>query len=362
MKKTQMNQWSTATTDMSHALIDLMNCIYSGYNAWISIEKNGEQEYPVKCVNPELDDPFNWTSNYSKAGHIQNNYINDTQRDLTENWIEVISTVEAANAYKSERKLLPGLISLGDINANNVGKTIRIPVRKEDANQYRATISKDNYTYEIWRYVWEAKKDIPYYIVDDTIDMVYVVRYSSESFTETEIVNSLRSTAAVINHYASQIESKKKQKSLWEFLLSGGSKYGYDVYDVEQDVSITAVPVEEREVLTAERCMDEETYPLLFEMELFKRVKVTKAEAGNPFTIEANWSDLIRKNHSIFQSIEKAYGNAETYNECEEEIFIATWLHRLKGFISGTIPMDMYKELYEFVLKMVPVLEEDKNE
>lgn len=111
MNKEKMNQWATATTDMSYALIDLMNCIYSGYNAWISIEKNGEQEYPIKCVNPELNDPFNWTSSYGTIGHTQNGFINNTQKDLTENWIEVVATEKAANAYKLERKLLPGLIN-----------------------------------------------------------------------------------------------------------------------------------------------------------------------------------------------------------------------------------------------------------
>lgn len=356
MNKEKMNQWATATTDMSYALIDLMNCIYSGYNAWISIEKNGEQEYPIKCVNPELNDPFNWTSSYGTIGHMQNEFINDTQKDLTENWIEVISTEMAANAYKSERKLLPGLI-----NSNTLEKTVRIPVRKEDANKYRATVSKDNYTYEIWNYSWKPKEGIPYYIVDDTIDLVYVVRYSSEKFTKTEIANSLRNTASLLNHYADEIEKKEKQQSLWDLLLSGESECGYDVYDTEQDVCITAVPVDEKEILEAEQCMDEESYMLLFIMELFKRVRVTRKHVCVKEKAEANWSDLIRKNRSIFQSIEKEYGNEERQREeYDDEKFIAAWLHRLKGFVSGTIPIEMYRELYEFVIKMVPVLEEDK--
>lgn len=100
-------------------------------------------------------------------------------------------------------------------------------------------------------------------------------------------------------------------------------------------------------------------------MELFKRVKVmekhVKVKVVEAKWVEANWSDLIRKNRSIFQSIENAYGNKERCKlEYDEEKFIITWLYRLKRFVSGAIPIDMYKGLYEFILKMVPVLEGGK--
>ena len=47
------------------------------------------------------------------------------------------------DVYK--RQLLPGLI-LGN-------GSVKLPVRKEDANRYRKEVIKDNYNYDIWSHM-----------------------------------------------------------------------------------------------------------------------------------------------------------------------------------------------------------------
>ena len=96
MNKTHTG-WRKATTDPNEAMIGLVSCLECGYNAWIELRANGDQELPVMKKNPVLDDPFNWVLYYeTMAGQKEletHPYFNDTEKDLTHNWIAAFSTV-----------------------------------------------------------------------------------------------------------------------------------------------------------------------------------------------------------------------------------------------------------------------------
>ena len=104
MKKKTHTGWMRATADPNEAMIGLVSCLDYGYNAWIELRANGDQERPVMKKNPVLDDPFNWVLSYAitacKKELETHPYFNDTEKDLTQNWIAALSTVEAAAAYK----------------------------------------------------------------------------------------------------------------------------------------------------------------------------------------------------------------------------------------------------------------------
>ena len=75
--------WTEATTNVNKAMIMLLSCLDSGKNAWIELRKNGDQAYPIKMKNPELDNPFNWEMSYSTPRNekemMNYKYFNDTE-------------------------------------------------------------------------------------------------------------------------------------------------------------------------------------------------------------------------------------------------------------------------------------------
>lgn len=339
-KDMNITQWSKAITSIGEAMLSLMNCLHYGYNAYIAVKKNGNQEFPVVKKNPELENPFNWESAYGTIGKdVGKDSFNSMEKELRENWIEVFSTQEAAAAYKKDRTLLPGLI-LGN-------GSVKLPVRKEDANRYRKEVIKDNYNYDIWSHMWKAKEGIPYYILDETVKNVFVVYYKKENaLTENDLVARVKEAADVLLTYADQLEqqkeeSDKEKQSLWGYLILDDDEIGYDVYDTQYCLSITAVPVNEQEVTQMALNPNEESYGCLFEREIFRRVKVTKTEMNSRHCIEADWTGLICNNREAFCSM------LEESMDKGMDHFISSCIYKLKNCISGKLPVEVYKDLYE---------------
>lgn len=169
--------WCLATKDPQEAMMDLMNCLGSGHNAWIEIRENGDQEFPITMVNPLLDDPFNWQFNYGTRKDMEeiekHSFLNDTERDLTMNWVGVMGTKEAVDAYKKDRTLMEGLI---------LGGSVGCPVRIEDANRYRAEITGDNYKYDYFTSWWKPADDIELYVPDPSVGKVFTICYNNEPY------------------------------------------------------------------------------------------------------------------------------------------------------------------------------------
>lgn len=166
--------WTKATTDANKALMGLLSCIQSGCNAWIEVRKNGDQDYPVEKVNPELDNPFNWEFAYGTPRNeeemAKHRYLNDTEKDLTYNWTDAFGTPEAIEKYQKTGEVTPGLFN---------GQGTSCPVRIVDANRYRKEIKGDGYEYNFWAAYWRPKEGIDVYVLDDEIDEVFVICYDN---------------------------------------------------------------------------------------------------------------------------------------------------------------------------------------
>ena len=96
--------WAEATNNASKAMMGLISCIESGKNAWIEVRRNGDQAYPIKIKNPALDDPYNWEMNYgvpkNENDFLNDHYFNETEKDLTYNWIACFGEKEAIEEYQ----------------------------------------------------------------------------------------------------------------------------------------------------------------------------------------------------------------------------------------------------------------------
>lgn len=163
--------WAQAQTSVEAALLGLMSCLEAGKNAWIEVQKNGEQDFPILTLNPDLNDPFNWEMMYgvprNEKTMAEHHYINETEKDLTYNWVAAFSDREAAEIYRTTGEVTPGLF---------FGMGVCTPVRIADANKYRAEVVGDNYKNGSWVTFWKPKNDFKYRVPAD-IGQVFVVCY-----------------------------------------------------------------------------------------------------------------------------------------------------------------------------------------
>lgn len=193
MKEIYTN-WTEATNNPNKAIIGLVSCLESGKNAWIEIRKNGEQDYPLKIKNPALENPFNWEMMYgvprNEKEMMNHKYFNDTEKDLTYNWTACYGEAKAIEEYQKN-----GTITKEMFN----GMGICHPVRIKDANFYRKNILGDNYEYRYWVTYWRAKKDIPYYIVDESVGNVFTICYNDELCDRSE---AMKRAAQFMMEYA----------------------------------------------------------------------------------------------------------------------------------------------------------------
>jgi hypothetical protein len=197
MGKKIYTNWTEATTNVSKAFMGLLHAIDSGYEAWLEIQDNGKQDYPVKIVNPTLDNPFNWTSYIGVPRDfkaiLDHKYINDTEKDLTVNWIDCFGTLEAIEHYQKTGELIDGAI-------NSCGRSH--PVRIKDANNYRK--NKDGYEYGFWMNWWKPKDEVPYWIPDPNIKKVFVVcTYGKNSLLDKQ--EAIKKAGKFLTQYANMI-------------------------------------------------------------------------------------------------------------------------------------------------------------
>jgi hypothetical protein len=169
--------WTNATTDINKAMIGLISCLDAGYNAWIEIQTNGNQDYPIRIKNPELDKPENWTGSIGiprpTGNFIDEKFFNETEKDLTQNWIALFGDKEAAdNYYKT------GVVSKAQLKGMGYCHAVKI----SDANKLRT----DGYEYGYWAERWKPRDNIPYWVVDKSIDKVFVICYNKESVNRAD--------------------------------------------------------------------------------------------------------------------------------------------------------------------------------
>lgn len=189
--------WTHATKDINEAILGLVSCMEAGYNAWIERRANGDQEFPIMKVNPELDNPFNWVMAYgaprNEEAMEEHEYLNATEKDLTYNWTACFGDHAAVEEYKKTGKIMEGLIH---------GTGEQVAVRIEDADRYRREITGDGYTYGYYVTYWKPKDGISTRVVDDSIGDVFTVCYTKGPVDRK---TALEKAAAFLLDYAATL-------------------------------------------------------------------------------------------------------------------------------------------------------------
>ena len=189
--------WTTATTNYQEALLALQACKGSCRTCWLELRENGDQDFPIKIVNPVLNDPFAWEFSYgtymSPELLLGHNFLNDTERDLTYNWIAGFGNPVAIELYRKNRELTEGL---------NAGIGTCFPIRIADAQKYPYP-GKGGCMVDFWK----PKKRIPAYVPDQTIGKVFTVCTDVEGDVISEI-DSLERTAKTLMEYAQYLRTK----------------------------------------------------------------------------------------------------------------------------------------------------------
>ena len=176
--------WCEATTNANSALISLITCLDAGHNAWIEVQKNGEQTFPIKMKNPALDDVRNWQLNFgSFTKKASNEYFNKTEKDLAENWVWVHGEPKAVIAYQKDGTILPGFMNFPQVGTGYA-------VKRDDANAYRKSVLNDGFDYwqTPWQDNWKPKDGVPYYVTDDRISEVFVICYNDEPYDKADSI------------------------------------------------------------------------------------------------------------------------------------------------------------------------------
>ena len=174
--------WAKATTDVNIAMASLMTCINFGYNAWLEIRENGDQEYPILKDNPLLENPFNWKSYVGVPRNLKEDSndraVTNFEKMMEDNYVEVFGEESAIKLYQET-----GILSEGLINYMGIAH----PMKISDANMCRKLYTKDNYQYGFWKNLWKPKDGIKRKIVDDSIGKVIVVCFKNEPCDKSEL-------------------------------------------------------------------------------------------------------------------------------------------------------------------------------
>lgn len=144
MKEFNTN-WTQATTDLLIAIAGYISAVKNGRNAFIKYMDNEDSSvaHPIKIPNPEADKKENWTSSYDTVypqDRYPNEFLNDTEKDLFENYTALFLTEENRSHYLKTGKLLKW---------EGMGKCT--PVHIDEANRIR----KDDYKYKAKCHVWK---------------------------------------------------------------------------------------------------------------------------------------------------------------------------------------------------------------
>ncbi len=202
--------WSQASENIYQALAALFHAVDSGKNAWLELRKNGDQDYPVMIPNPDLDLIENWQELYvttrteEAEKDLLSKVLNDTERDLIQNYTTLQVTEDEAKQY---REL--GVLTAKMLKANS-DSTVRITVPIEKANEARRTHFNDHFDYSFFVSAWEAMPGIPYQIPDPNLPFVFTVCTDDN---EPNLLWTLEQTERLLHDYRKMLNKNSITES-----------------------------------------------------------------------------------------------------------------------------------------------------
>lgn len=112
----QFTQWNAASKSLSESIICALEGIAKyNYQMIVKYLPNNEHTSPLTQYSKNLDDPFNWkcTSQFHREPEEMKQAleraVNDTERDLLQNWTWIFGEPEAIEIYKNTGKCTAGL-------------------------------------------------------------------------------------------------------------------------------------------------------------------------------------------------------------------------------------------------------------
>jgi len=171
MKK--LTNWTQATRNPFKAIKKLIGCLQYGYVAWIEIQENGKQDYPIYERVP-LNNIDAWESSHSygvsnweeeKQRILENKFMHPTQKDLTLNYRTVFGTEEEYKNY----------LKTGKIKFSGMGKTFFVKNHNDNNSKFRfvpyVTVKpeyknkiKKGKVFVICYYNYNEKQKLPFWI------------------------------------------------------------------------------------------------------------------------------------------------------------------------------------------------------
>ncbi len=176
--------WTEATQDIHVAMFGVLSALKAGHNAWLEYRKNGDQQFPIKIVNPELNDKFNWTMLYGVPWDEKlaesHRYINAIEKDLTLHHVAKFGEPDAIATYQKTGEVTKGLLK---------GMGTCFPFKLDPKEQH-------------WMFMWRPLDGIAYHVVDPSIENVFVVCWNDDK-PDTRAI--LKRMAGFIDGYADSL-------------------------------------------------------------------------------------------------------------------------------------------------------------
>lgn len=163
--------WTQATTELEQAILGVLSCRKAGYKAWIEIANNADVPFPIQIKNPALNDPESWTMSYGipkpAPKDEQESFFNDTEKDLYYNYDY------SFRRYRCEKGHI-------HFEKKQLFANVKCPKCGKESSQFCGPVKLKDPHSRTWITIWQAKKDVPYWIPDPKISDVYVIAHDTD--------------------------------------------------------------------------------------------------------------------------------------------------------------------------------------
>lgn len=181
--QTQFTAWNTASRYLAENIVTAIEGIEKyNYQMIIKYCQNEEHANPLKKINKDLDNPFNWVciSQFHRSEEEIKKALcralNDTERDLLLNWTWIFGEPKAIKIYQETGKCTAGLFK-GIGTCSQVRIKDMIQYFKENGKAERAKLWEESKYFNSG--LWTPAKNINTYLPE--IGNTYAVYYNNNA-------------------------------------------------------------------------------------------------------------------------------------------------------------------------------------